>query len=178
MSCTRSSRSRALVNDNMRTAQKISTRGFFASLVGSLFVVGALTSVPGLSHARIACQEPGVELDSVLVRETVQTVASVVKREYFDPDVASRADGALRRGLRENRYADIDSGEALAETITEVLYEVTQDKHLAVTYIRPDEEVERISPEARARAREARGRRSNFGVERVQILPRGRLLLH
>jgi C-terminal processing protease CtpA/Prc len=88
----------------------------------------------------------------------------------MDAEIAARADAALRRRLAEDRYAGIASAEVLASLLTHDLFELTHDKHLAVS-VAPDRG---SSPSAAANpddSRESVARRSNFGVQRVEILP-------
>ncbi len=105
-----------------------------------------------------------------MVRETVETVAEVVDREYFDRGVASQVKENLRERLQLGHYTAIESAQELAVLLTEHLHALTTDKHLSVNYIPPDDET-RVSSEAREQSRELRARRQNYGAEHIQILP-------
>jgi C-terminal processing protease CtpA/Prc len=91
-------------------------------------------------------------------------VAAIVRREYVDAGAAARVDASLRRSLVEGRYAGLATAEALREALTHELFEITRDRHLAVDLV-PEH-----APRDGEESREAQGRRSNFGVRRVEIL--------
>ena len=63
----------------------------------------AFTTPEGEATGATLAQRERVEFDEDLIRETVKTVADVVDREYFDPEVASQVQASLRerqsRGL-------------------------------------------------------------------------------
>jgi C-terminal processing protease CtpA/Prc len=109
------------------------------------------------------------QVDLDFIRETVRSLAAVVQREYFDPDVAARVDEELRARLDDGRYSEATTLESLAAMLTDNLYELTSDKHLAVTIPQPKDS-DPATGEANNDLRRVRGRRSNFGVEHIQIL--------
>lgn len=130
-------------------------------------VVALVLTLPAVS-VKATSQSIG-PLDRHFIQETVRSLAAVVEREYFDPDVAARVNDALLAQLDDGRYLQASTLESLATILTNDLYELTSDKHLAVSVVRsPDA----VSPTAQAsdNSREVRGRRSNFGVEHIQIL--------
>ncbi len=108
-------------------------------------------------------------VDRDFIQETVRSLAAVVEKEYFDPDVAARVDEALRARLNEGRYLQASTLESLAAILTDDLYELTSDKHIAVSIA---QSTDPASPTAETSndPRQVRGRRSNFGVEHMQIL--------
>jgi retinol-binding protein 3 len=108
-------------------------------------------------------------LDRVLISNTVESVASEVSREYFDPEVAARVALSLRKGLEDGVYQSLKSKKELAETLTRNLYSWTNDKHLAVSVLeRPSAESSPGDPDL---TREKSALRSNFGIQRVELLP-------
>ncbi len=139
-------------------------RGDIVRLLGVACFALAFTTPRGDATGATEAQKARVELDEKMVRETVETVAEVVDREYFDRDVASRVKDSLRERLRLGRYAAVESAEKLAVLLTEHLHELTTDEHLSVIHIPPNDET-RVSREARPRSRELRARRQNYGVE-------------
>jgi hypothetical protein len=117
----------------------------------------------------LCAQRPGRQVDRELVRSTVENVANIVQREYFDPDVAARVSTSLKEGLAGGRYDDAPTLKTLADRLTRDLYAVTRDKHLAVTVVQNETAV--ATPgEPPGQSRKERGRRENFGVQRVEIL--------
>ena len=109
-------------------------------------------------------------VDQELIRSTVENLAGVLQREYFDPEVGASASKSLQEGLAEGRYANAPTLQSLADMLTRDLFESTNDKHLAVAVV---EDV--ISTDKSARpldwSRQERGRHENFGVQRVEVLP-------
>jgi hypothetical protein len=122
------------------------------------------TAAPQSSGARIAGQ-----IDRDLIRDTVQSLAAVVRREYMDAETAGRVERSLRQGLAADRYARAGSPEDLAAILTRDLFELTRDKHLSVAVV-PDRAPGPASG-THPESREAIARRSNFGIQRVEILP-------
>ena len=119
--------------------------------------------------ADVAGQPPANEIDPEIARKTVENLASVVQREYFDPNVASFVDVSLRERLAKGRYDTAPTLESLANMLTRDLFDLTQDKHLNVAVV---QETQSTASSAKTPnlSREARGRRENFGVQRVEIL--------
>jgi hypothetical protein len=109
-------------------------------------------------------------LDRDLIKGTVESLAEVVRREYMDPGVAARVDALLRQKLADETYLDAATPEALAASLTKDLLAATHDKHLAVKVV-PDVSAGTAATLNSEESREERGRRSNFGVQRVEILP-------
>jgi C-terminal processing protease CtpA/Prc len=129
-------------------------------LIVSVSIVLALTVIPAASPAS---GQPADRLDEALITDTVESLATVVNREYFDPDVAARVAISVRERLAQGRYRNAETVESLAGQLTRDLFEVTKDKHLAV-------EVIRSTLNSSDEARDVRGRRENFGVQRVEVL--------
>jgi hypothetical protein len=105
-----------------------------------------------------------------LISSTVENLAAVIQREYFDQEVGVSASKSLQEGLAEGRYASAPTLQSLADMLTRDLFESTYDKHLAVAVVQ-----DVISTDESARpldqSRQERGRHENFGVQRVEVLP-------
>ncbi len=109
-------------------------------------------------------------VDPAFTRETVQALRSALSLEYFDPTVAAGASEALQKLLAEGRYQKVPTIEALARILTEDLYAITKDKHLRVSPV-----VEALPSPVMTIAkddtpREVLARRTNFGIQRIEIL--------
>src|SRR6478672_269281 len=78
--------------------------------------------------ADVAGQPPASEVDPEFARKTVESLASVVQREYFDPKVASRIDVSLRERVGQGRYDTASTLQSLANVLTRDLFALTQDK--------------------------------------------------
>jgi hypothetical protein len=115
-----------------------------------------------------ACQgAPG--LDPAFTRQTVETVAGTVEREYFDPSAGRRFAAMITAGLEAGRYASHATVDALAAALTRDLFDASGDKHLAVLVVRPPASGPVVADRETERA--TQGRRTNFGVQRIEILP-------
>jgi C-terminal processing protease CtpA/Prc len=87
----------------------------------------------------------------------------------MDEGTARRVERRLRQWLADDRYAGAASPETLAATLTRDLFDLTGDKHLSVAVVRDHGP----APAARVTPAEDRGtiaRRSNFGIQRVEVL--------
>ena len=132
-----------------------------------VLVLNVCTAVWSGGASSQAGQHP---VSPAFVRATVESLTTVVQGEYFDPAVAARVGESLTDGLSQDRYSEAETLDALASLLTRDLFALTHDKHLVV------EVIEGPSAESAGRSgeeepRELRGRRRNFGVQRVEILP-------
>lgn len=110
-------------------------------------------------------------INAAPVGETVESLATVIEREYFDPTMARRVAETLRDHQRREEYGNAPSAEALAAALNRDLYAVTHDKHLTISVVRDasPSAAQRTTRDEAARARAAA--RSNFGIRRVEVLP-------
>jgi hypothetical protein len=146
-----------------------------------------------LLHGAALAQDKAHRLDRRFTRRTVDSLEAVVQREYFSPEVAGRVSDALDAGWAGGRYGRLESLDSLAATLTRDMYKVSHDKHLAVTLVRRDgtgppaktvaagpspgkgnaaaQDKREAAPANPDSLRALRGRRENFGIQRVEILP-------
>lgn len=122
----------------------------------ALLIWAAAQGVPGPS---------AVALSAEAIHTAVVDIAAVVEREYMDAATGERLADALRRRVGEGEYAAATSPEALAAQVTRDLFFESQDKHLWVA-VRPP-----VAPASDASTRADAVRRTNGGVQRVEILP-------
>jgi len=106
-----------------------------------------------------------------LVRETVETLGITLNREYFDAVVAAKVSEALQKHLAEGRYQKVSTFEELAKVLTDDLYTMTRDKHLVVSPIVEAPSDPASSVAVGGTSREVVARRSNFGIQRIEVLP-------
>src|SRR5476651_1631101 len=71
-------------------------------------------------------------LDPAFVKATVESIGTMISKEYFDPKVGAEVDATLRRSLADGRYAGADNDQVLALLVNRDLYAATHDKHLNV----------------------------------------------
>jgi C-terminal processing protease CtpA/Prc len=117
-------------------------------------------------------REPESTLGRALIQQTVEATGAAIREEYFDAKFAATVDRKLQERLAAGNYSQLKSIDALAAELTNDLLELTKDKHLAVSVIQNASlDSGNTGNNGRANAtREMTGRRSNFGVERVEIL--------
>jgi hypothetical protein len=136
---------------------------------GLIAWIGPFIALTSSTALQISGAAPG-QVDNHLVRQTVETLSTTFRREYMDAEIAARVDASLRQRLAEDRYAGIASAEALASLLTRDLFELTRDKHLSVS-VAPDREPSPSAATSPPESRKSVARRSNFGIQRVEILP-------
>ncbi|GLH72307.1 interphotoreceptor retinoid-binding protein [Geothrix limicola] len=141
-------------------------------MVHALLLVGLVlcANLPAEAPSRPS-QVAEATVEPAFIGETVEALGTALRREYFDPVVASRVSGGLQRRLAEGRYQRVSTLESLAKTLTDDLYAMTNDKHLQVSIapVTPPGAVEATA--AANTPREVTARRANFGIQRIEILP-------
>lgn len=103
-------------------------------------------------------------MDAAAVQATVRDVAAVIAREYMDAAVGERLADSLTRSISQGRYRP-QTPEQLSERLTRDLFEQSKDRHLAVSVIR-----NRPPGDTAASSREDQVRRTNAGVQHIEIL--------
>lgn len=104
-----------------------------------------------------------------IVRAAVDEIATLISREYLDPAVAERLAESLRRRLASGEYANVAAPNELAARLTRDLLADSHDKHLVVEVV-PAAAGGGRGPGAAGGARQDGVRRTNGGVQRVEIL--------
>jgi C-terminal processing protease CtpA/Prc len=102
----------------------------------------------------------------------IEALLSKLHAYYIFPAVAEEMEQATRRRVSAGEYDALTTGEALCETLTAHLQDVSHDKHLRVLYspdLQPLREAREPSPEAREEFRQF-GVVHNFGFEKVERL--------
>lgn len=134
----------------------------------ALISLGAWSSGFALPRTKVGAQ---AFLDSGFIRNTVESLADKVEAEYFDPAMGTKIASKLREELSRGQYGKIPDAEALATLLTSDMYGVAKDKHLI---LRPT-----MVPAIQASPKSAlleetrgeRGKRENFGLQKIEILP-------
>lgn len=133
------------------------------------FVVMVLTIA--LASAVLAQAPAPPPVDAAQRKQAVQSLSKLLNENYVFPDVAAKAGEFLQQQLASGAYDKAENAAALAHALTKDLLAVAKDRHLRVGVRPPDEKpVVDDSPEARERQRREM-RRTNFGFEKVEILP-------
>ena len=105
---------------------------------------------------------------------TIDSVLRLLKDKYAYPEIAAKMEAAIRERQKRGEYDSITDGNLLAEKLTADLRAVFDDKHLRMSFsAKPISEQSSKAgaptPEEIADA-QARQRRENFGLQRVEIL--------
>lgn len=147
---------------------------FFLPCLATLVLALAGDAV---SARRLPAQEPppasAATVDSATRTRVIAGVLRRLEDGYVFPERATAMAQAVRRRARAAAYDRISDPHALADTLTADLQAVSHDRHLRVVY-RPDGVADE-SPEgepgpAQRLARQAFGRKVNFGLERAERL--------
>lgn len=134
--------------------------------VGLILWVGMAAGTPSQPS-----QVVDAAIEPAFIRETVEALSGALNREYFDPAVASRASEVLQKRLAEGRYQQIPTLETLAQALTDDLYAMTKDKHLRMSLAEKAKAIPAATAEVEDTPREVAARRTNFGIQRIEILP-------
>jgi hypothetical protein len=120
--------------------------------------------------------DPAATAEPMSTREIVTIALQILRTSYVFPERAEQAAAAVEARLAAGGYDGLDE-DALAERLTEDLYEVCQDKHLRVRTLPPRHARRRAPvPDRPERPRPGPGRPGrtghpgNYGIHRVERL--------
>jgi C-terminal processing protease CtpA/Prc len=134
-----------------------------------LLIALFLTCVSSTFGGQSVSHPPSAVITPDTVRVTVTEIAAIISREYMDATIGGRLADSLLRRLNDGEYADATTPAELAALVNGDLLEESQDKHLSVAVIREPAKAPAAAPAGHAR--EDNVRRTNAGVQRVEILP-------
>lgn len=134
------------------------------SLAGSFFFIATLV-LCGRTPATQVPDPGAIRLDTATIQMTVKEAAAVIAREYMDAAVGKRVADHLARRLTEGYYRP-ETAKRFAERLNRDLMTGSNDKHLGVAII---PQPTAVGPRP-TYSREEQVRRSNAGVQRVEIL--------
>jgi hypothetical protein len=75
--------------------------------------ISILLALTVLVHTAGSSQQAVTRVDPALIRGTVESVATVVGREYFDADVAASVAALVRERLAQGQYRNAETLESL-----------------------------------------------------------------
>lgn len=116
---------------------------------------------------RISASPDGV-LDAGAREQAVQNIAEVLGDRYVFAELGERAGHHVLERLQTGAYDEVTEVAAFAERLTQDLQSVTNDKHMRVRPIPPDQP--RDDPQAAMAAQRERARQQNYGFYRVERL--------
>lgn len=140
-------------------------------------MLAALLFMPSASPAQPPPpDQPDLTLDAVIREEVITNIIKALDESYVFPETARRMGNDLRKRLEGKEYDEITSAKEFADTLTEHLRAVSNDKHLGVRYsyepvpAPPAGGGDGPAPEDLDRMRRY-GERMNFGFEKVERMP-------
>ena len=74
------------------------------------------------------------QLNRVDKKEIIDSIASLLTSHYVFPDVADTMVAIMKRNLKFGVFATIQDKNIFADTLTSILYRISKDKHLNITY--------------------------------------------
>lgn len=151
------------------SANAVHTTLFALILAGTGLTSAATVPAPGLAEASRAGQQ--AFLDADFVQNTVALLAGMVETSYFDPALGAKAAARLRERQAKGQYGQAPDLDALAKQLTSDLYAVAKDKHMSLRVAPVPPPQPSPAPAVAGETREERGRRENFGLEKIEILP-------
>ncbi len=118
--------------------------------------------------------QPDLTIDAATRSAVIEAALKRLNDFYVFPETAKKMEQAVRERIGRKEYDQITSAKTLATTLQNHLQEVSDDKHLRVTYsaelLPPQGEHHEPGPEEIARELEFL-RAVNFGFEKVERLP-------
>jgi retinol-binding protein 3 len=134
-----------------------------------------LVWVPAL-HADTKSETISAAISAVERQQLVAALADALRGRYVFPQVAKTTADALRSDMRKRVFDQCKTGPDLAAALTQRLREITQDKHLGVSYSAEPLESDRPSEltpaqiQERQTLRRQRIQARNFSIARVERL--------
>jgi hypothetical protein len=111
--------------------------------------------------------------DSATRRGIIETVLTRVREAYVLPEVAADVDQALRTQLESGAIDHLHTLSTFAADLTLRLREISHDRHfhvIARDSLVPDYPNDGTTPSELLQERAERGRRSNFGFTKIEVL--------
>jgi hypothetical protein len=136
-------------------------------LTGALLVAASIT---------VLAQTPGppaeITLDAAARAEAIDGVLKALNEAYVYPDVARKMEESIRAHQKRGEYDSVTSGRQLAQLLTDHLRDVSQDRHLRVTFAPPSPPPPSAAGDAQSLEDRQRAiaARQNFGFVRVERL--------
>ncbi|HEX7554960.1 MAG TPA: S41 family peptidase [Geothrix sp.] len=128
-------------------------------------------TVPGMAMTGEPLEGKQAVFDAEFVRNTVETLAGMVEKDYFDPTIGAKVASTLREGLSKGQYANAPDLESLANLLTSDMYAVAKDRHLSLFVTKGLPSKHSQAPTVARESRKERGQHENFGLQKVEVLP-------
>ncbi|UCC45194.1 MAG: S41 family peptidase, partial [Candidatus Zixiibacteriota bacterium] len=134
------------------------------------FLVSALLMVACSSLYGQTPQQTNRSIDNSEVDEVIDSVLSGFNIHYLYPDVAEDMSAHVRKKQKDREYYDVPNLEELTGLLTEDLREISQDRHIWISLMSPEDLNPTIGDTLTDEQIAARSRR-NFFFKKVEWLP-------
>jgi hypothetical protein len=130
-------------------------------------------SAAGVADAQFMVRpdQPPLPIDAAAAGKVIDQVLKEVEERYVFPEVAAKMADAVRRRRESQEYAQVKTGQELAELLTRHLQEVSRDKHLRVSCSTAKLPPPKGGPTAEAKAKmKMMAEKTNAGFRKVERL--------
>lgn len=143
---------------------------------GAILIAGLGLSAVWMAHGREGPPQKDMSIDAAARAAVIHAAVAALDQSYVFADKAAAMHATLLRQWQEGRFDDVSSALRFADRLTDVLQQISQDRHLEVRYSAdalPDDAKD--APSAGEQTREHLEQlRFNYGLADVQRL-RGNL---
>jgi C-terminal processing protease CtpA/Prc len=144
-----------------------------ARIVVACIAYAVLLGAGALSgQVMVRNDQPPLPIDAAASNDVIDKVVKALDETYVFPEVAAKMGDGVRRHRESGDYANVETGQKLAELLTKHLQEVSKDKHLRVrcsTEKLPTRREGGPTPEMLARMKQM-AVKSNAGFRKVERL--------
>lgn len=94
--------------------------------------VTALTAAPSQAQFGIKPDQPPLPIEQTTVRAVLDEAIKQLNDNYVFPEIAAKMAQDLRQRQSAKAYAEVKTGQELAELVTKHMQEISNDKHLRI----------------------------------------------
>lgn len=126
-----------------------------------------------IAYAALALGQQTPTITEADKRQTIDALFDALNESYVFPDLAKKAEEAVRKALAEGAYKEITSGGAFAQRLSADVNAILKDAHFRMRYssqVLPEREDRSEPSPAEVEAIERMVMRHNGGVSQVDVL--------
>ncbi|MDK2123074.1 S41 family peptidase [Parachitinimonas caeni] len=126
-----------------------------------------------LAVSAASAAEPAPSLNAEVRQTVIQQLSARLRTDYVFPKVAEAMIASLQTESRQGRFDAMTEGPAFADSLTQSLQAVSQDKHLRVRFHaqpQPERQDAAVPTPVELAEQARQNRRSNHGVSKVERL--------
>lgn len=123
----------------------------------------------------VVAQEDLDSMDEAEIKEVIDSVASILNRNYIFPEVAEKMSSALMQHLADGRYQTVTDPREFANMLTQDVQAISHDLHLRISFApqRISDMRQAVTPEdslAFVQRMVDQAKRNNFGFQKIEFL--------